>query len=152
MLNKGLIQVYVIYKPVEGASEVLEVWRSESNIDKLPEFYVKALLDVFSNDMLNQSDVDCTASNIEKWALVGIVKQVCWEGLAFNLKIYACVFEFFTLDFKLPIYITWDGEFDLLVFTVLMVKVQVLVLRLTFSEGAAVYINKNEYYSWSLSV
>lgn len=66
MLDKGLIQVYVIYKPVEGASEVLEVWRSESNIDKLPEFYVKALLDVFSNDMLNQSDVDCTASNIEK--------------------------------------------------------------------------------------
>ena len=58
--------MYVIYKPVEGASEVLEVWRSESNIDKLPEFYVKALLDVFSNDMLNQSDVDCTASNIEK--------------------------------------------------------------------------------------
>lgn len=66
MLDKGLIRLYAIYKPVEGASEVLEVCRSERNIDKLPEFYVKALLDVFSNDMLNQSDVDCTASNIEK--------------------------------------------------------------------------------------
>lgn len=66
MLNKGLIQVYVIYKPVEGASEVLEVWRSERNNDKLPEFYAKALLDVFSEDIVNQSDVDGTASNIEK--------------------------------------------------------------------------------------